>query len=471
MRKLRYYLPAIAIGALLVCVRDARAYDQYSVNRDATNCRACHGDFRAASYVDPNGLDWGANIHDLHRNTMLAGSDVNRCRACHGSSYFPVLLNQSNGATGFDPISCVGCHGRAEDRGVVPAACADPGSAGPCGDGAGLRQHHNAAGVTDCLGCHADSDPGAKTVVGENVLPPYYFQGGIGAADTLHASKPSDPCNVTGNKEDYGDGPQGLDNDGDLSYDTADADCAAPTPTATVTGPMATPTITATPVLTPTPVPTGAPVAKSKCDSGKIQCVAKKQACLLAAYAKAEKKGVDVDAEKVLKCTEKFDGGSKPEKGCIAKLESKEKQEKPTTLCTVRGDLKALEAKVDAFVADVVSEIDTQFPTLQPSDCDAGKKACMWKKASCLLKAEQKAVKKNEPVDDSAVEKCTRKFDGGSKPEKGCIAKLEAKADKNPGKAKKQCSVRHNTDAAIQALETKIDAFVTDVVTEIRNPP
>ena len=91
----------------------------------------------------------------------------------------------------------------------------------------------------------------------------------------------------------------------------------------------------------------------------------------------------------------------------------------------------------------------------------------MWKTASCLLQAALNAVKKNEPVDDEAVQKCKNTFSDASKPEKGCIAKLEARADRNPGKPKTQCSVRHNTESAIQALEDKIDAFVTDVVNEI----
>jgi hypothetical protein len=65
-----------------------------------------------------------------------------------------------------------------------------------------------------------------------------------------------------------------------------------------------------------------------------------------------------VDSGEVQKCTEKFDGGIKPEKGCIAKLEAKQRPEKPKTLCSVsHDDIAALEAKVDAFVTDVVSEI------------------------------------------------------------------------------------------------------------------
>jgi hypothetical protein len=185
----------------------------------------------------------------------------------------------------------------------------------------------------------------------------------------------------------------------------------------------------------------------------------------LAAHAKAEKKGVQVDGTAVLKCTDKFDGGTKGfVKGCIGKLEAKQDAQKPETLCAMTGDLLALEAQVDTFVADVVSGIDQNFPAVQPAnDCNAGKKACMWKKASCLLQAQLNAVKKNLPVDNVVVQKCQEKFDGGGKPEKGCIAKLEAK--QRPDKPKTLCSVPHSD---IAALEAKVDAFVTDVVSAIR---
>jgi len=188
----------------------------------------------------------------------------------------------------------------------------------------------------------------------------------------------------------------------------------------------------------------------------------------LAVHRKAEKKGVQVDATAILKCTDKFDGGTKGFlKGCIGKLEAKEDAQKPDTICGVTGDLAALEAKVDAFVTDVVSEIDPNFPTVQPpNDCNAGKKACMWKKASCLLKVRASALKKNVGASIDALQKCKDKFDGGTKPERGCIRKLEAK--QNPDKPKTLCSVPVDN---VAALEAKVDAFVDDVVSEIRNLP
>jgi hypothetical protein len=243
----------------------------------------------------------------------------------------------------------------------------------------------------------------------------------------------------------------------------------APTVTATATlTATPTPAGTATPALTPGPGPTGTPVAHSKCDAGKMWCVAKMKACLLAVHGKAEKKGVPPDDAALHKCRNTFDGGTRGfAKGCIGKLETKEQAQKPATLCTVTGDLALLEDKVAAFVEGVVRAINPDSPTVQAaSNCDAGKKVCVAKQLRCVLKARLNAVKKDVAVDPVALQKCARAFDGGSKPAKGCIAKLEAKH--NPDKPKTMCAVR---DGDVAALGAKVDAFVSDVVNEIRNTP
>ncbi len=193
----------IAIVVLSIHAAESGAYDRYSVNGDDTNCRACHGNFRDNAYVSlSDGQDWG-NLHNIHRFDMLGGD----CDTCHISSSqrFPVYTSSSGGGAGFDPIGCVGCHGRLEDQAA----------------GAGLRRHHWNAGVALCAGCHADANPANYTPVGEDVLPPYYF-----TPDTNHPDKPTDPCNPSGG-EDYAGISEGLDNDGDDLYDGNDPDCGA----------------------------------------------------------------------------------------------------------------------------------------------------------------------------------------------------------------------------------------------------
>jgi hypothetical protein len=186
-----------------------QAYEQYSVNRDATNCRACHGDFRTSPYTSKvDGQSWADDLHDVHRNTMLSGD----CDTCHAALRFPVRLDSSTGGTGgLAPISCVGCHGRA----------ADGSGSSTVGYGAGLRQRHWRGAVTVCVNCHTDSNPANKAVVGENVKPPYY------AVNGGHTAIPADPCNPASTfTENFKGTTIGLDNDGNGQFDMADAACS-----------------------------------------------------------------------------------------------------------------------------------------------------------------------------------------------------------------------------------------------------
>jgi len=466
-RPMGSFYRTIAVMALAMCAYDAQAYPTWSQD-PATNtgrCATCHGDFQGGytSLTTDDGVAWGADLMAGHVSAYGLS-----CSDCHDTlAQAPVALSSSSSG-----ITCVSCHGRAED------------DSGNGQIGAGLRAFHMQSatyasmlppGELTCATCHP-SDPASP--VGEDVPPQHFITLGL------------DPCtNVKF-------GSFGLDNDGDGLRDLNDPDCVVETPTPTVaaTPTAATPTVTptaavtqtstatptaATPTVTPTagaatPTvrPTPAAPAKNKCDAGKVKCVDKKQDCLLKEHSKAEKKGVPVgDAkvqEKLQKCIDKFDGGTKGfEKSCIGKLEGKQKLEKPETVCTTTGDLAALEAKVDAFVLDVVSEIDPSFPAVQPPNkCNAGKKKCVSKKVSCKLKARANAIEKDVPVDDAKVQeklqKCIDKFDGGTKGfEKGCIGKLESKQKQD--KPATVCAVTGD----LAALEAKVDAFVLDVVREI----
>ena len=205
-------LPLCAVALVVLWSSPAAAWDRYSVAGDSTNCAQCHGDFGASPYTSMiDGMSWGNDLHDVHRATMLGGD----CNACHTSGgRVPVRLASSNGGSGLAAISCMGCHGRAEDD-----TSANPATPAMGGYGAGLRQHHAANGVTMCVTCHADANPAAYTPVGEDVLPPYYASPGSG-----HPAMPVDPCNPLGS-EDFAAGPLGLDNDGDDLFDGADPDC------------------------------------------------------------------------------------------------------------------------------------------------------------------------------------------------------------------------------------------------------
>ena len=192
---------ALAAIASFILAPNVGAYETYS---EGCKDSECHGDFRDSPYSSlVDGVSWGNDMHDVHRTDMLAGD----CEVCHSSgSRKPVFLDSSvGGKGGYPAISCMGCHGRAEDTTSVSDS------------GAGLRQHHFNAGETICVDCHDDADPSVYTPVDEGVLPPYYDI----ASDTDHPNKPTDPFNPSG-EEDYAGSTKGLDNDGNLAYDVAD---------------------------------------------------------------------------------------------------------------------------------------------------------------------------------------------------------------------------------------------------------
>ena len=205
---------AAALAVLLALVlfpSVAPAYDTYSTSTTAGNCATCHGDFRASPYSSKvDGVSWGNSLHDVHRNTMLDRD----CDTCHsGASRTPVNLGSSAGGTGLQPYACAGCHGRAQDG---------TGS-GTLGFGAGLRQHHYRKSVTVCFDCHSDANPANRTVVGENVLPPYYASPG-----TNHPAMPTNTCDPAArNFENFAGSALGLDNDGDSLFDQADPNCVS----------------------------------------------------------------------------------------------------------------------------------------------------------------------------------------------------------------------------------------------------
>ncbi len=167
----------VALAALAAWTPEAGAFSDYG------GCSDCHGGFRSSPYTSRvDGMSWGDDMHDVHRRTMLSGD----CGTCHrdGNNETPVLLNQSQ-LSNARSDSCVGCH-----------------------DGPGLREHHRNSGAHTCSGCHSTNE----TPAGEDVQRPYYEGLSI------------DPCNPDGS-EDFAGSNIGLDNDGDLDYDTGDPDC------------------------------------------------------------------------------------------------------------------------------------------------------------------------------------------------------------------------------------------------------
>ena len=199
-----------------------------------------------------------------------------------------------------------------------------------------------------------------------------------------------------------------------------------------------------------------------KCNSAKIKCVTTKATALLSCHNKAETKEMPVDPECVSKADTKFSSPS-DQKGCMDKAE-KDLVKSP---CSTVGNAGSLEDQVDAFVLDVVQELDPGYPTPVLNKCSAGKKKCVANKVKAILNCYAKAASSGGSVAlppppqgqsptsfQECIQKAQEKFDGGADPSKGCFAKLEAKPP---------CLTTDDTDA----LEAKVDAFSQEISTQL----
>jgi hypothetical protein len=157
----------------------------------------------------------------------------------------------------------------------------------------------------------------------------------------------------------------------------------------------------------------------NKCAAKKAKCVNKFAGSLLNCHVRAEIFGyLDPYCEE--KADRKWDGDIYPYKGCFEKLEL-------PSHCFTEDDTSSVGATVDAFVLDVVTQLDPSYPTPVVDRCSAAKKKCTIKLASGLLKCRAKYESKNLPVDPGCNQKVLDKFDGGIDPTRGCFEKLEAK--------------------------------------------
>jgi len=114
----------------------------------------------------------------------------------------------------------------------------------------------------------------------------------------------------------------------------------------------------------------------NKCLAGKTVCVRNKIAGLLKCRERCQKdprKCGAVQGRCEAKVIARFEGDrSRPVTSCFGKLEARQDPTKPKTICTTTWDLAAMEAKVDACVALVVSELEglldsTPTPTDTPA--------------------------------------------------------------------------------------------------------
>lgn len=104
--------------------------------------------------------------------------------------------------------------------------------------------------------------------------------------------------------------------------------------------------------------------AANKCLAGKNKCVSTLVSALMACRAQCQgspakcgQKQVDCENKAKLK----FDGGVSPQKGCFAKLEAKQNEAKPDTVCTTVEDTVAVEAFVVESVGLTIAELGDYY--------------------------------------------------------------------------------------------------------------
>ncbi len=172
--------------------------------------------------------------------------------------------------------------------------------------------------------------------------------------------------------------------------------------------------------------------AAGNCTAKKLKAAGKKAAAKLKCEEKAAKDAVSADGECTGKAETKFGDA-------FTKADAKPP-------CFATGDAAAIESKVDMFVSDMVTNLR---PTpASASVCVAKKIKAVGKKAFGKLNCQQKAAGKGEDVDSE------------------CIAKVETKFIDGFAKAQEQPDCQTTGDAS--TIETAINSFVNDAVTELR---
>lgn len=190
--------------------------------------------------------------------------------------------------------------------------------------------------------------------------------------------------------------------------------------------------------------PCSCPIPPYKCAYKKGTCTSKTAEYLLKCHYKAERLGLGpVEPNCVEHGHVKFDGGANPSSGCFEKLEAAAEG-----TCFTNDDTGTMEISIDDFVNSVVALVDPSYPAPVVDFCSAGKKLCVAKLTSYVMKCLGKAEAKNIPLDPVCIQKAETKFSGD--PRRSCIDKLTIRY---PG-----CTT---SDAA--ALQSASEDFAHDV--------
>jgi len=157
------------------------------------------------------------------------------------------------------------------------------------------------------------------------------------------------------------------------------------------------------------------------CASRKNGCVTRRLAQSLGCFIKATRKALPVDPTCLSGSDARFAGGPGVRTACFPGVEARGG-------CAITDDASSIASTIDDFVMGAVTSLDAGAVSLGESKCSASKETCVSKLAAALLRCYATAERKSLPVSAACLAKARAAFDGGSKPERGCFARIEAKS-------------------------------------------
>jgi hypothetical protein len=198
------------------------------------------------------------------------------------------------------------------------------------------------------------------------------------------------------------------------------------------------------------------------CVAGKTKCVRENVAGLLRCHADAARNGTDLEPACVMKVATRFDGAFRvppdPARGCVAAREARQDVRRPETLCRTRGDARALQEKVDAFIGDVVAALDPGARVGGQGVCAAAKLQCVRKQVvgllTCRARCQRNPRRCGEPSETACVRRVRAAYEGGAAEAMSCFARAERKGP----------CVALGERAARDAMAARVDAFVSEMV-------
>ena len=182
------------------------------------------------------------------------------------------------------------------------------------------------------------------------------------------------------------------------------------------------------------------PTPQQICAAAKAKCITKKTHALFTCHAKAENSGAPLNDGCMQRGKDKF-------LGCM------EKADAPGS-CLDPGDGPHLGDDVDAFVADVVGDVNPGVPAPVKNKCSAAKEMCMDKMVAALFLCHGRAFLAGTEVNQACEQAASGKFTDSASG-RGCMDKAE----------KKGPCLAPNGDGP--HLEEDVVAFVDDLVGDL----